>query len=84
METKDDKITRIVELRKGIAELKQLKKEVNGRDNSKRLKKTNFNEWAKDCLDNSAWAENRIATLNHYIEKAKTEIERIKLELEFA
>ena len=81
--TKDDKITRIVELRKSIAELKQLKKEVNGRDNSKRLKNSKMNEWAKECLDNSAWAESRIATLNHYIEKAKTEIEKIKLELQF-
>jgi len=82
--TKDEKITRIVELRKGITELRQLKKEVNGRDNSKRLKNSNMNEWAKDCLDNSAWAESRIATLNHYIDNAKTEIERLKLELEFA
>jgi predicted nucleic acid-binding Zn-ribbon protein len=82
--TKDEKITRIVELRKGIAELRQLKKEVNGRNNSKRLKHSKMNDWAKDCLDNSAWAESRIATLNHYIDKAKTEIERLKLELEFA
>ena len=82
--TKDEKIKRIVELRKGIAELKQLKKDVKGRDNYKRLKKSNMNEWAKDCLDNSAWVESRIRTLNHYIDKAKTEIERLKLELEFA
>ena len=81
--TKDEKINRIVELRKGISELRKLKKEVNGRDNSKRYKKSKMNEWAKDCLDNSVWVGNRIARLNHYIDKANTEIERLKLELKY-
>ena len=82
--TKKEKIKRIIEIRKSIAELKQLKKYVKGRDNSKRLKNSNLNEWAKECLDNSAWAESRLRTLNHYIKEAETRIEELKLELEFA
>jgi predicted nucleic acid-binding Zn-ribbon protein len=82
--TKDEKIKRIVEIRKSIAELKQLKKEVKGRDNSKRLKHSKMNEWAKDCLDNSAWVESRLRTLDHYINEAQTKIEELKLQLEFS
>lgn len=82
--TKQEKIKRIVEIRKSIAELKQLKKDVKGRDNSKRLKNSNLNEWAKECLDNSAWAEGRLRTLDHYIKEGETRIEELKLELEFA
>lgn len=82
--TKQEKIERIGEIRKSIAELKQLKKDVKGRDNSKRLKNSNMNEWAKECLDNSAWAESRLRTLDHYIKEAEAKIEELKLELEFA
>ena len=81
--TKQEKIKRIGELRESIAELKKLKKEVKGRDNSIRLKKSNMNEWAKECLDNSAWVESRLRTLDHYIKEAETRIEELKLELEF-
>ena len=81
--TKEEKIKRIVEIRKSIAELKQLKKDVKGRDNSKRLKNSNLNEWAKECLDNLAWVESRLRTLDHYIKEAETRIEELKLELEF-
>ena len=69
---------------KSIAELKQLKKDVKGRDNSKRLKQSKMNEWAKDCLDNSAWVESRLRTLDHYINEAQTKIEELKLSLEFS
>ncbi|MBR9833588.1 hypothetical protein GYB57_15695 [bacterium] len=82
--TKKEKIERIVEIRKSIAELKQLKKDVKGRDNSKRLKKSNMNELAKECLDNSAWVESRLRTLDHYIKEAEAMIEKLKLELEFS
>ena len=82
--TKQEKIKRIVEIRKSIAELKQLKKDVEGRDNSKRLKNSKMNEWAKECLDNSAWVESRLRTLDHYIKEAEIKIEELKLELEFA
>ncbi len=81
--TKEEKIKRIVEIRKSIAELKQLKKDVKGRDNSKRLKNSNLNEWAKECLDNLAWVESRLITLDRYIKEAETRIEELKLELEF-
>ena len=43
-----------------------------------------MNEWAKECLDNSAWVESRLRTLDHYIKEAETRIEELKLELEFA
>jgi len=81
--TKQEKIKRIVEIRKSIAELKQLKKDVKGRDNSKRLKNSNMSDWAKECLDNSAWVESRLRTLDHYIKEAETRIEELKLELKF-
>ena len=43
-----------------------------------------MNEWAKECLDNSAWVESRLRTLDHYIKEAEIKIEELKLELEFA
>ena len=81
--TKEDKINQIVEIRKSIAKLKKLKKQVKGRDNSKRLKKSNMNGWAKECLDNSIWVESRLSILDHYIGLAQDKIEKLKLELEY-
>lgn len=82
--TKQEKIKRIAEIRKLIVEMKQLKKDIKSRDNSKRFKKSNINEWAKDCYDNSAWVESRLRTLDHNIKEAEIKIEELKLELEFA